>query len=95
MSNLVGTFQQDLKGGEGNQKDLYSLRSGSTEYGICFLNIEYSPVAHILEVRPAGIDAEVAEFFSQHSSLTKSLVIDEATNVRLRWLVHKRVLVRL
>jgi hypothetical protein len=40
---------------------------------------------------PAGIDSEVADFFA---SSNKVIVIDEATNVRLRWMVHKRVLVR-
>ncbi|KAG6837956.1 hypothetical protein H0H93_008350 [Arthromyces matolae] len=41
---------------------------------------------------PLGIDAEVAEFFAQAPS-DKPIVIDDATNVRLRWMVHKRVLV--
>ncbi|KAK0206651.1 major facilitator superfamily domain-containing protein [Desarmillaria ectypa] len=38
---------------------------------------------------PAGIDAEVANFFASQDT---PVVIDEATNRRLRWLVHKRVL---
>lgn len=42
-------------------------------------------------VPPAGIDAEVADFLAQGSS-TRAVVIDEATNARLRWMVHKRVL---
>ncbi|KAI0641737.1 MFS general substrate transporter [Trametes meyenii] len=37
-----------------------------------------------------GIDAEVADFFAEASD--KPIVIDEATNKRLRWMVHKRVL---
>ncbi|KAF5388085.1 hypothetical protein D9615_000249 [Tricholomella constricta] len=43
-------------------------------------------------VPPAGIDSEVADFFAQSSSSTKVVIIDEATNVRLRWMIHKRVL---
>ncbi|KAK7061570.1 MFS general substrate transporter [Favolaschia claudopus] len=39
----------------------------------------------------AGIDAEVAQFFA--ANVHEPVVIDEATNVRLRWMVHKRVLV--
>lgn len=37
-----------------------------------------------------GIDAEVAEFFAEGGPLIE---IDEATNARLRIMVHKRVLV--
>lgn len=44
------------------------------------------------QLPPAGIDAEVADFFAQSSSLTGAVIIDEATNIRLRWMVHKRVL---
>lgn len=40
----------------------------------------------------AGIDAEVAQFFAQ-AQRQEAVVIDEATNVRLRRKVHKRVLV--
>lgn len=40
-----------------------------------------------------GIDAEVAQFFAQSKLISKNPVIDEATNARLRWLIHKRVLV--
>ncbi|KAI5894026.1 MFS general substrate transporter [Schizophyllum commune H4-8] len=44
------------------------------------------------EVQPAaGIDAEVAEFFATQSD--GHIVIDEATNKRLRMMIHKRVLV--
>ncbi|KAJ7499069.1 MFS general substrate transporter [Mycena latifolia] len=39
---------------------------------------------------PAGIDAEVAQFFAAQAN--EPVVIDEATNLRLRWMVHKRVL---
>ncbi|KAG6855013.1 hypothetical protein C0991_005942 [Blastosporella zonata] len=45
-------------------------------------------------VPPVGIDAEVADFFAQASPSTKAVVIDDATNVRLRWMIHRRVLVR-
>ncbi|KAL0581994.1 hypothetical protein V5O48_000052 [Marasmius crinis-equi] len=41
----------------------------------------------------AGIDTEVAEFFAQHGVQSEGVVIDEATNKRLRWMIHKRVLV--
>lgn len=42
-----------------------------------------------------GIDAEVAQFFSETAAgATKPVVaIDDATNRRLRWMIHKRVLV--
>lgn len=45
---------------------------------------------HVFVAGPAGIDAEVANFFSQEPS---GIVIDDETNRRLRWMVHKRVLV--
>ncbi|KAF9055105.1 MFS general substrate transporter [Hymenopellis radicata] len=41
--------------------------------------------------RHAGIDDEVANFFAAQSSAP--VVIDDETNRRLRWMVHKRVLV--
>ncbi|KAJ7781402.1 major facilitator superfamily domain-containing protein [Mycena metata] len=40
---------------------------------------------------PAGIDAEVAQFFA--AQVHEPVVIDEETNKRLRWMVHRRVLV--
>lgn len=42
-----------------------------------------------------GIDAEIAEFFNETAAgVTKPIVIiDDATNRRLRWMIHKRVLV--
>ncbi|KAI0788160.1 hypothetical protein C8Q74DRAFT_1216620 [Fomes fomentarius] len=40
----------------------------------------------------AGIDAEVAEFFAKQGT-SGPIEIDEETNRRLRWMVHKRVLV--
>lgn len=41
-----------------------------------------------------GIDAEIAEFFNETAAgVTKPIVvIDEATNRRLRWMIHRRVL---
>jgi hypothetical protein len=37
---------------------------------------------------------EVTRFFAEHKSgVTNPIEIDEATNKRLRWMVHKRVLV--
>ena len=44
-------------------------------------------------IAPAGIDAEVARFFAESSTVNKGVEIDEATNRRLRWMIHKRVLV--
>ncbi|EJF56525.1 MFS general substrate transporter [Dichomitus squalens LYAD-421 SS1] len=44
------------------------------------------------ETQPAaGIDAEVAEFFATQGK--GPIEIDEATDRRLRWMIHKRVLV--
>ncbi|KAJ3479348.1 hypothetical protein NLI96_g9127 [Meripilus lineatus] len=59
------------------EKELYSLSSRSG----------------IVEESPAGIDAEVARFFAESSTASKGVEIDEATNRRLRWMIHKRVLV--
>ncbi|KAJ7228810.1 MFS general substrate transporter [Mycena pura] len=39
----------------------------------------------------AGIDAEVARFFAQ-APRNEPVVIDDATNIRLRWMVHRRIL---
>ncbi|KAI0321867.1 MFS general substrate transporter [Amylostereum chailletii] len=57
-------------------KDVYSLGSGSTGS---------------MAEPPRGIDAEVANFFADQNAF-KGVVIDEATNRRLRWMVHRRVL---
>ncbi|KAJ7628862.1 MFS general substrate transporter [Roridomyces roridus] len=43
------------------------------------------------EAPAAGIDAEVAQFFAARGDAP--VVIDEATDTRLRWMVHRRVLV--
>ncbi|KAI0033800.1 MFS general substrate transporter [Vararia minispora EC-137] len=59
-----------------DSKDLYSVSS----------------VSDGGEVLYQGIDAEVAQFFSEKAAV-KTVVIDDATNRRLRWMVHKRVLV--
>ncbi|KAG6890890.1 hypothetical protein C0995_000847 [Termitomyces sp. Mi166 len=53
----------------------------------------YSVGSTSTEAPSRGIDAEVAEFFAQTSPVTETAVIDDATNVRLRWMIHKRVLV--
>ncbi|KAJ6629145.1 MFS general substrate transporter [Mycena sp. CBHHK59/15] len=75
---------------EDTEKDLYSVQSGST-YSAQKYTHTCPVVPLILRVAPpVGIDAEVAQFFAQNAS--KPVVIDEATNVRLRWMVHKRVL---
>ncbi|KAJ4472329.1 major facilitator superfamily domain-containing protein [Lentinula aciculospora] len=69
---------QDVRHIEERPKDLYSLNSQSASQA------------------PVGIDAEVAEFFATlapDASKGKPFVIDDATNRRLRWMVHKRVLV--
>ncbi|KAF4602265.1 hypothetical protein EYR40_005470 [Pleurotus pulmonarius] len=57
------------------EKDLYSLQSGS---------------ASQIGESPPGIDAEVAQFFAEAQSSTRHIVIDDETNRRLRWMVHKR-----
>lgn len=68
---------QDIVQYEDFPKDIHSLRSGSTTY---------EAVMH------RGIDAEVADFLAQQTSGAQGKVIDEATNRRLRWMIHKRVL---
>ncbi|KAJ3864880.1 major facilitator superfamily domain-containing protein [Lentinula novae-zelandiae] len=72
---------QDFRHIEETPKDLYSLDSQSAD----------------LAPSPTGIDAEVAEFFASLAPDTskggKAVVIDDATNRRLRWMIHKRVLV--
>ncbi|KAJ3890582.1 major facilitator superfamily domain-containing protein [Lentinula edodes] len=72
---------QDFRHIEETPKDLYSLDSQSAD----------------LAPPPTGIDAEVAEFFASLAPDTskggKAVVIDDATNRRLRWMIHKRVLV--
>ncbi|KII95361.1 hypothetical protein PLICRDRAFT_170021 [Plicaturopsis crispa FD-325 SS-3] len=62
------------------EKDLYSLRSSNA-----------SPTS--VAAPAAGIDAEVAQFFAENQADAAKIVIDDATNVRLRWMIHKRVLV--
>lgn len=47
---------------------------------------------HVLAAA-AGIDAEVADFFASQSQ--GPVEIDEETDRRLRWMIHKRVLVRI
>ncbi|KAJ7904341.1 major facilitator superfamily domain-containing protein [Mycena olivaceomarginata] len=59
------------------RKDVGSFTSGSTNYG---------------NAAPAGIDAEVAQFFATQAH-EEPVTIDEETNARLRMKVHKRVLV--
>ena len=83
---------------EDTDKDVYSFRSaspgtdGASSYPhfMCdWRRIEggAGPVK--------GIDAEVAEFFADAEAIGKQGVpeIDDATNRRLRWMIHKRVLV--
>ncbi|XP_006460190.1 hypothetical protein AGABI2DRAFT_117146 [Agaricus bisporus var. bisporus H97] len=66
----------DIKYDEPEAKDVRSLQSGSI--------LDYA-------AQHKGIDAEVAEFLAQSSNV-ESRTIDEATNKRLRWLIHKRIL---
>ncbi|EIM88123.1 MFS general substrate transporter [Stereum hirsutum FP-91666 SS1] len=63
-----------------DSKDTFSFRSGSP-------GVDEAPMK--------GIDAEIAEFFNETAAgVTKPIVvIDDATNRRLRWMIHKRVLV--
>ncbi|KXN86369.1 hypothetical protein AN958_10231 [Leucoagaricus sp. SymC.cos] len=72
--------KQEIAQYEESPKDAQSLRSGSTYDHAAFHR---------------GIDAEVAEFLAQQSSIMKGKVIDEATNRRLRWMIHKRILVEI
>lgn len=72
-------------------KELYSVQSGSTGNGMFERLV--AACSNNVPAPPAGIDAEVADFFAQ-SSPDKVVIIDDATNVRLRWMVHRRVLVR-
>ncbi|KAI0796497.1 MFS general substrate transporter [Abortiporus biennis] len=62
---------------EDAEKELYSVSSGSGT----------------VDDAPKGIDAEVARFFAESSGTSSAIEIDDATNRRLRWMVHKRVLV--
>jgi len=80
---------------EDMEKDLYSLQSGSTVNGMCTFPLPVSfPIESRDLVAPRGIDAEVAQFFAQHgTNASNPIVIDEATNKRLRRMVDKRVLV--
>ncbi|KAJ3808779.1 major facilitator superfamily domain-containing protein [Lentinula aff. lateritia] len=71
---------QDFRHIEETPKELYTLDSQSAD----------------LAPPPVGIDAEVAEFFATLAPDTlkggKAVVIDDATDRRLRWMIHKRVL---
>ncbi|ESK97558.1 allantoate permease [Moniliophthora roreri MCA 2997] len=79
MSNKNVSHIQHLEDIE-NVKDpgIYSVTSGSTD-----------------RAPAAGIDAEVAEFFARYGPDKSKgpTIIDEAENTRLRWMIHKRVLV--
>ena len=44
-------------------------------------------------VAPNTIDAEVARFFAEADAQNQGIEIDDTTNKRLRWMIHKRVLV--
>ena len=78
---------------EDAEKDVYSVTSGDDNMKRRpYFVLNRSP--YLLELiagqsSAAGIDAEVANFFSQEPS---GVVIDDETNKRLRWMVHKRVL---
>ncbi|KAF4619425.1 hypothetical protein D9613_005508 [Agrocybe pediades] len=50
--------------------------------------LEQSPTT--FETNAKGVDAEVAQFFAEKSHGLEPPVIDEKTNARLRWLIHKR-----
>ncbi|KAF8826582.1 hypothetical protein HHX47_DHR5000201 [Lentinula edodes] len=84
---------QDFRHIEETPKDLYSLDSQSADLDCT--NIE--AVCVFTAPPPTGIDAEVAEFFASlapdMSKGGEAVVIDDATNRRLRWMIHKRVLV--
>ena len=61
---------------------------------VCSLLVSGSDTELVFIAMHRGIDAEVAEFLAQQTSETQGKVIDDATNRRLRWMIHKRVLVR-
>lgn len=73
-----------------NEKDVYSINSGETQGASC----RNSLIAYLSDVFdsdvPRGIDAEVADFFGDKNA--PRIVMSEEENVRVRWLVHKRVL---
>lgn len=79
MSSKETSAVQHLEDVE-NVKDpgIYSVTSGSS-----------------LKAPVRGIDSEVADFFARYGPDPKNgpIVIDEAENKRLRWMIHKRVLV--
>ncbi|KAJ3575174.1 hypothetical protein NP233_g1276 [Leucocoprinus birnbaumii] len=69
--------KRDVVRYEDTPKDVHSIGSGST--------YDHAGIHR-------GIDAEVAQFFAQQTAEIQGKVIDEATNRRLRWMIHKRVL---
>ncbi len=81
---------------EDAEKDLYSVTSGSgtIEPRQCILTHSgYAKLTSLSLVEfHHGIDAEIANFFAEAAPVTKDIVIDEVTNRRLRWMIHKRVL---
>ena len=92
MSKLTkdSTFERRI---EDVEKDIVSVTSGETRRTYSLISRSFS--AHISShdhPAAAGIDSEVADFFASQSQ--GPIEIDEATDRRLRWMIHKRVLVR-
>lgn len=75
----------------GKDKDLYSLSSAGASVDGKRPIYQSSLFTYPLQV-PNGIDTEVAQFFADTTN-NKPVEIDDATNRRLRWLIHRRVLV--
>lgn len=75
--------------GRGLREGLYSQWLHWPTYVFCLCSCTCT---HFQQAPAAGIDNEIANFFASQG--TAPIVIDDATNARLRWMVHKRVLVR-
>lgn len=77
------------------EKDIVSVTSGETRRTSTLIMPRSFWSAHasqLFHAAAAGIDAEVADFFASQSHAP--IEIDEATDRRLRRMIHKRVLVR-
>lgn len=86
LHNELATHEEHID----KDKDLYSLSSSGAGDGDSLL-INTCTTTDRPSAPQAGIDAEVAQFFADTGS--KPVEIDDATNRRLRWKIHKRVLV--
>ncbi|KZV63835.1 MFS general substrate transporter [Peniophora sp. CONT] len=78
MSDKKDAVESPVMIEDSGKQDLYSISSGAG--------------SGVSEAPARGIDAEVANFFAEQTAATR-VVIDDKENKRLRWMVHKRVLV--